>query len=69
MYASIHKCVHSNFDHFKIIPLAFLDQISTPIVNFANAGDNCTTFAGTQLLDCPQIEYVYDMTRRMAFQG
>lgn len=26
-----------------------------PETNFANAGDNCTTFAGTQLLNCPQI--------------
>ncbi|KAI1758639.1 glycoside hydrolase family 18 protein [Hypoxylon sp. FL1150] len=40
----------------NIIPLAFLDGITTPITNFANAGDNCTVFTGTQLLDCPQIE-------------
>jgi chitinase len=26
-----------------------------PETNFANAGDNCTTFAGTELLNCPQI--------------
>jgi chitinase len=26
------------------------------LVNFANAGDNCTAFAGTQLLSCSQIE-------------
>ncbi|KAI1502535.1 putative class III chitinase [Biscogniauxia marginata] len=41
---------------FNIIPLAFMNGIKTPITNFANAGDNCTVFAGTQLLDCPQIE-------------
>ncbi|CAJ2499774.1 Uu.00g026270.m01.CDS01 [Anthostomella pinea] len=40
----------------NIIPLAFLNGIKTPITNFANAGDNCTLYAGTQLLDCPQIE-------------
>jgi chitinase len=26
-----------------------------PETNFANAGNNCTTFDGTELLDCPQI--------------
>ncbi|KAI0179030.1 glycoside hydrolase family 18 protein [Hypoxylon sp. FL1284] len=40
----------------NIIPLSFLNGIKTPITNFANAGDNCTVFAGTQLLECPQIE-------------
>ncbi|KAI1338399.1 glycoside hydrolase superfamily [Xylariaceae sp. FL0016] len=33
-----------------------MNGINTPITNFANAGDNCTVFSGTQLLDCPQIE-------------
>ncbi|SPQ20314.1 b76e6f3b-b6a5-4e39-b50b-6219e976e43b [Thermothielavioides terrestris] len=42
---------------FNIIPLAFLTSIKNPTsLNFANAGDNCTTFPGTQLLQCPQIE-------------
>ncbi|KAK7979930.1 hypothetical protein PG989_012387 [Apiospora arundinis] len=41
---------------FNIIPLAFMNGIKTPLTNFANAGDNCTVFAGTQLLNCPQIE-------------
>lgn len=41
----------------NIIPIAFLISIKTPtLVNFANAGDNCTVFPGTQLLSCPQIE-------------
>ncbi|KAK4044130.1 endochitinase 33 [Parachaetomium inaequale] len=41
----------------NIIPLAFLTTIKNPTsVNFANAGDNCTTFSGTQLLRCPEIE-------------
>ncbi|ROW07012.1 hypothetical protein VPNG_06669 [Cytospora leucostoma] len=48
-----YYCSNTNID---IIPLAFLDEISTPVVNFANAGDNCTVFTGTTLLDCPQIE-------------
>ena len=34
-----------------------MNGIIDPAVNFANAGDNCTAFAGTTLLDCPQIEY------------
>ncbi|KAJ4385667.1 Chitinase 2 [Gnomoniopsis smithogilvyi] len=48
-----YYCSNTSID---IIPLAFMDAISTPIVNFANAGDNCTTFTGTELLDCPQLE-------------
>ncbi|RYP13774.1 hypothetical protein DL765_006723 [Monosporascus sp. GIB2] len=40
----------------NIIPIAFMNGITTPSTNFANAGDNCTAFAGTSLLDCPQIE-------------
>ncbi|KAI0015416.1 chitinase [Xylariomycetidae sp. FL0641] len=43
-------------DEIDIIPLAFMNGIKTPIVNFANAGDNCTAISGTQLLDCPQLE-------------
>ncbi|KAI1414166.1 glycoside hydrolase family 18 protein [Hypoxylon sp. FL1857] len=43
-------------DEISIIPLAFMNGIKTPITNFANAGDNCTVYAGTQLLNCPQIE-------------
>ncbi|ERT00577.1 hypothetical protein HMPREF1624_03951 [Sporothrix schenckii ATCC 58251] len=39
-----------------IIPLAFLNVISSPSVNFANAGDNCTAFSGSTLLGCSQLE-------------
>ncbi|EPE03811.1 aminotransferase class III [Ophiostoma piceae UAMH 11346] len=45
----------SNID-IDIIPLAFLDEINTPLVNFANADDSCTVFSGTTLLECPQLE-------------
>jgi chitinase len=50
-------CADTNVD---IIPLAFLYQMTTglggePVINFANQGNNCTTFNGTALLDCPQI--------------
>ncbi|KAE8139540.1 putative glycosyl hydrolase, family 18 [Aspergillus pseudotamarii] len=42
-----------------VYQISFLTRINgaggVPEVNFANAGDNCTTFSGTQLLDCPQI--------------
>ncbi|KUI64200.1 Endochitinase 33 [Cytospora mali] len=48
-----YYCSDADID---IIPLAFMDEISTPVVNFANAGDNCTVFTGTTLLDCPQLE-------------
>ncbi|CAK7236463.1 Chitinase 2 [Sporothrix bragantina] len=48
-----YYCSNTQFD---IIPLAFLDIISNPDVNFANAGDNCTAFSGSTLLDCPQLE-------------
>ncbi|OTB17575.1 glycoside hydrolase family 18 protein [Daldinia sp. EC12] len=40
----------------NIIPIAFMNGIKTPITNFANAGDNCTAYEGTQLLKCPQLE-------------
>ncbi|KAK8093331.1 chitinase [Apiospora hydei] len=46
-------CANSKIN---IIPLAFMNGIKTPITNFANAGDNCTAYAGTQLLNCPQLE-------------
>ncbi|KAE8415655.1 glycoside hydrolase superfamily [Aspergillus pseudocaelatus] len=43
----------------RVYQISFLTRINgaggVPEVNFANAGDNCTTFSGTQLLDCPQI--------------
>jgi len=50
-------CANSNID---IIPMSFLIQLTTgqggePVVNFANAGDNCTLFPDSALLDCPQI--------------
>jgi chitinase len=50
-------CADTNVD---IIPLAFLYQMTTgqggePVINFANQGNNCSTFNGTALLNCPQI--------------
>ncbi|EGP83715.1 chitinase glycoside hydrolase family 18, partial [Zymoseptoria tritici IPO323] len=50
-------CANTDID---IIPISFLLQMSSgqggvPVVNFANSGNGCGTFAGTQLLDCPQI--------------
>jgi len=43
--------------HQQIITLAFLNVIVNPTtVNFASAGDRCTTFPGTSLLSCPEIE-------------
>lgn len=40
----------------NIIPLAFVNGIKTPLTNFANAGDRCSLYAGTQLMNCPEIE-------------
>ncbi|KAK9419952.1 putative Glycoside hydrolase superfamily [Seiridium unicorne] len=48
--------VYCSNTKLNIIPLAFMNGIQTPITNFANAGDNCTAYAGTQLLNCPQLE-------------
>ncbi|CAM0139748.1 Chitinase 2 [Umbelopsis sp. WA50703] len=49
-------CTDSTTDIFV---LSFLDVFfstgSDPEVNFANADNNCSTFSGTGLLDCPQI--------------
>ncbi|KAG2419134.1 hypothetical protein HFD88_002238 [Aspergillus terreus] len=40
----------------NIIPLAFMNGITPPITNFANAGDNCTAFSdNVNLLNCTQI--------------
>ncbi|RDW93120.1 glycoside hydrolase family 18 protein [Aspergillus mulundensis] len=49
-------CEDSNID---VLVLAFLTTINgpggAPEINFANASDNCTTFSGTNLLNCPEI--------------
>ncbi|KAI9036182.1 glycoside hydrolase family 18 protein [Aspergillus affinis] len=51
-----YYCQNSDIDVFQI---SFLTRINgaggVPEVNFANAGNNCTTFPGTSLLNCPQI--------------
>ncbi|GES63293.1 class III chitinase [Aspergillus terreus] len=51
-------CVVSSLNDtiFQIIPLAFMNGITPPITNFANAGDNCTAFSDNiNLLNCTQI--------------
>ncbi|KAI6835689.1 hypothetical protein KC340_g5189 [Hortaea werneckii] len=50
-------CANTDID---VIPMAFLYQITTgidgqPVVNFANQQNNCTTFPGTGLLNCPEV--------------
>ena len=51
-----YYCAISEID---VIQLAFLTVIhgtgGQPEINFANAGNNCTTFDGTALLNCPQL--------------
>ncbi|KAJ4355534.1 Chitinase 2 [Didymosphaeria variabile] len=48
-----------------VLLLSFLLRFSgtngQPILNFANAGDNCTLFAGTETFNCPQIAYTLAM--------
>ncbi|ETS86893.1 hypothetical protein PFICI_00721 [Pestalotiopsis fici W106-1] len=39
----------------NIIPIAFMLGIQNPSVNFASAIHACTSYPGTQLLNCPQI--------------
>ncbi|KAM5495377.1 Chitinase 2 [Microsporum canis] len=51
-----YYCDNTNVD---VIPLAFLVSIKgpggVPQINFANQGDPCKPFPGTDLLHCPQI--------------
>ncbi|OJD30071.1 glycoside hydrolase family 18 protein [Diplodia corticola] len=51
-----YYCNNTDID---IIPLAFMTAISDstghPQLNFANQGDKCSTFNGTQLLNCPEL--------------
>ncbi|KAH8651279.1 chitinase [Xylariales sp. PMI_506] len=47
---------YCNTGEIDIINVAFLTGMTTLSTNFANAGNNCTTFAGTNILSCPQIE-------------
>ncbi|KAF2646359.1 endochitinase [Massarina eburnea CBS 473.64] len=50
-------CSDANVD---VILLAFLLRFNgaggSPIMNFANQGDKCTTFSGTETFSCPEIE-------------
>ncbi|UNI24677.1 Chitinase [Purpureocillium takamizusanense] len=49
-----YYCSNTDID---IIPVAFMNGITPPVTNFANAGDNCTKFSdNTNVLSCPQIE-------------
>ncbi|KAL1604954.1 Chitinase 2 [Paraconiothyrium brasiliense] len=47
------------YQPIAVLLLSFLLRFSgtggQPVMNFANAGDNCTTFAGTETFNCPQI--------------
>lgn len=49
-----YYCDNASID---IINLAFMNGITPPITNFANAGDRCTPFADNgNVLSCPEIE-------------
>ncbi|KAF4310907.1 putative class III protein [Botryosphaeria dothidea] len=51
-----YYCENSDID---IIPMAFMttvtDDTGHPQLNFANQGDHCSTFSGTQLLNCSEL--------------
>jgi chitinase len=55
-----YYCQNADID---VLQLSFVTVINgpggAPEINFANIGDNCTTFDGTSLLNCPQVGYVY----------
>ncbi len=47
--------------------LAFLTSVAgPPVLNIANAGTNCSLFAGTDLPRCPQLEYASPHLDRFA---
>ncbi|EFW14615.1 hypothetical protein D8B26_006991 [Coccidioides posadasii str. Silveira] len=51
-----YYCENTNIDVFQLAFVTVINGIGgAPQVNFANQGDNCTTFPGTDLLNCPQI--------------
>ncbi|KAH0494174.1 hypothetical protein TgHK011_000804 [Trichoderma gracile] len=48
---------YCNDDNINIIDIAFMNGITPPMTNFANAGDRCTPFPDNPwLLNCPEIE-------------
>ncbi|KAJ5804835.1 class III chitinase [Penicillium riverlandense] len=48
-----YYCSNTDID---VIPLAFMNGITPPITNFANAGNNCTAFSDNpNVLNCTQI--------------
>lgn len=56
----LHAALTDLDANLDIIPMAFLYQITTglggqPVLNFANSQNNCTTFEGTGLVNCPDI--------------
>ncbi|KAG5970179.1 hypothetical protein E4U58_000637 [Claviceps cyperi] len=53
-----------------IVSVAFMNGITPPITNFANAGDNCTAFPGApNVLKCPQIEEDIKQSAGSGFLG
>ncbi|KAL6698946.1 endochitinase 33 [Trichoderma pleuroticola] len=48
---------YCNDANINVIDIAFLNGITPPMTNFANAGDRCTPFSDNPwLLSCPEIE-------------
>lgn len=60
LYDEIDADDNRSSSNIDVIPMSFLVQMTTgqggqPVINLANAGNNCTLFPDSQLLDCPQI--------------
>lgn len=51
-------CENGNID---VLIMSFVTQINgqggAPVINFANTGNACKTFDGTELLNCPKVGY------------
>ncbi|KAM4062136.1 glycosyl hydrolases family 18 domain-containing protein [Hirsutella rhossiliensis] len=56
-YVQRNLAGYCNDSNINIIPIAFMNGITPPIVNFANVGDRCGTFPDNpNLLKCPEVE-------------
>ena len=61
MYVSVVGGVlHDPLTILKVLLISFLLRFSgtggQPIMNFANQGDKCSVFPGTETFYCPEIE-------------
>lgn len=51
-----YYCEHTDANVFQLAFVTVINGLGgVPVINFANIGNNCTTFPGTSLLYCPQV--------------